>query len=763
MQEKIMICPNSYKLKLLRELSKDNNLYNIKFMTKREYLDNYYFSYDYNTIFYLMKKYNLHIDVVKAYLDSLYGIDIEKVYESNKLNELREIKIDLINNNLLNISKSFKDYISKRNIEVRNYYDLDLYEEKALNYKFNGNNNTINTCVYEFNTLEEEVNFICIKIVELIKNNIDINKIHLCNVSEEYFYTISKLFSYYNIPINIPYKNSIYGTKVVSDYLNNGTLNLEVSDINKKLVGVINSLARLDSNDPVYLDILKDKLKSTYLDNNVYSNAVNISDLYENSFDDDDYVFVLGFNQDILPKIYKDTGYISDKEKYELDMYTTNYLNSREKDILIYVLSGIKNLYLSYKLKSSFNEYYPSSMINELNLEVIKGYKDEYKYSDIYNKIRLGEKLDNYKLYGEVKDYLEVLNSHYNINYSSYDNRFNGINKDLYLENLAYPLKLSYTSLNSYNECGFKYYIDYVLKLGEYEDSFASFIGSMYHELLTLYRNDNFDFETEYNKYLEKRELSLKEKLLLVRIKHELLEFIEVIKKQDLLTGYNDVLYEKYAEVDIRDDISVKFVGFIDKIMYMKKIEDTYFSIVDYKTGKIDTNIEPMKYGLHMQLPVYLYLINYGRVFTNPIFTGIYYQNILFSYPKWEKNMDKVLKDRYLLKGYSTDNTEILEKFDTTYEESNLIKSMKYTDKFDRYSKVIDDDTMYELLKYTKKHIEGRVDKIINGEFTINPKVYKEENVGCMWCKYRDICFRKDRDIVYLPKVDDLSFLGGEE
>lgn len=763
MHDKLIICPNSEKLKILSNLSKDNNLYNIKFMTKEEYLSNYYFKYDEKSIFYLMKKYNLHIDVAKVYLNSLYGIELEKVYDDNKIEFLKGIKKDLLDNDLLIINNNFKDYISNKEIEVINYYDLDLYEEKALNYKFNGSS-TINNSVYEFKTIEDEVNFVCIKIYELIKNGISINNIHLCNVSNDYYYIIKRLFSYYNIPINIPFKNSIYSTRIVKNYLEKDILNLDSNDlITKKLVNVLNSLCDIDNTDPIYRDILIDKLKNTYISNDTLSNAVNISNLYDISFEDDEYVFVLGFNQDILPKTYKDIDYISDKDKSNVLMYPSNYLNEREKNILIYVLSKIKNLYLSYKLSSPFSEFYPSSLINECNLDVIKEFSDSYSYSNKYNIIRLGEKLDNYKLYGEKDEYLEELNTHYNIDYSSYSNKFNGINRDLFLEKLSYPFKLSYTALNSYNECSFKYYLNYVLKLSDYESTFASFVGNLYHEILSLYNKNGFDLEVEYNKYLENRELNLKEKLLLVKIKKDLEELIEVIKSQNLITGYNDELHEEYVEVDIRDDISVKFIGYIDKIMYMKKIEDTYFSIVDYKTGKIDTNIEAMKYGLHMQLPVYLYLLNYGRVFSNPIFTGIYYQNILFSYPKWEKNLDKVLKDRYLLKGYSTDNLEVLEKFDSTYTDSELIRSMKYTDKFDRYSKVIDDDTLYNLVKYTKNIIDKKVDDILSCKFDINPKVYVKEDVSCKFCKFKDICFKRDSDVTYLEKVEDLSFLGGEE
>ena len=172
----------------------------------------------------------------------------------------------------------------------------------------------------------------------------------------------------------------------------------------------------------------------------------------------------------------------------------------------------------------------------------------------------------------------------------------------------------------------------------------------MYHKILSLYRTNNFNLEEEYRKYLETRDLSLKEKLLLVRIKKDLELLIDKIRKQNLLTGYDDEYYEKKISIKLDKKVDVNFIGYIDKIMYYQKIEDTYFSIVDYKTGNIDTHIEPMKYGLHMQLPVYLYLIHYSKVFKSPIFTGIYYQNILFNYPTWSKNLEKEKESRYYCK-----------------------------------------------------------------------------------------------------------------
>ena len=766
----LIICPNATKLKILNEQIEENTLYNIKFMTKEEFKNNYYFSYDDSALFYLMKKYNYNLDVAKVYLKNLYVIDENKEYKNHKLKFLKELKLELLKENLLVTNPNFKKYIANKNIITKNYYDLEKYEEEMLNTKIEIPKSTLTAKVVECRTIEEEVNYVCLKILDLINSGVDINKIFITNYSNDYYYIMNRLFKYYNIPINLDSKESIYSTKVVSDYLKTKELDLEdknKSIINRKLINVLSSISMLDEESKEYQTILLDKLKNTYLSIKKKVNAINIKDLYQDIFEDDDHVFVLGFNQDILPKMEKDISYINDSIKDEVLLYRTSYINKRNKEALTYILSTIKNLYLSYKLSSPFSSFYKSSLITDLGLEIITPDIDIFNKSNLYNKLRLAEKLDLYHLYGEKQVGLEKLYSHYVIPYNTYSNKYTGINNDTYLTHLLYPLKLSYTSLNSYNECSFKYYIKYVLKLDKYEDTFSAFIGSLYHDILSLFLKTNFNFEEEYQKYLERRELSLKERLLLIRIKKDLLHLIDTLKKQQLLTGYDDALYEKKIDVPLDKKVSVVFTGAIDKIMYYQKIEDTYFTIVDYKTGTIDTHIEPMKYGLHMQLPVYLYLIHYSKVFNNPIFTGIYYQNIMFQYPTWtdKKDKEQIYKDNLMLQGYSTEDTSILARFDSTYEKSEYIKSMSYTDEkgFGTYAKVMNNDTLYNLVEYTKNHISEKTDSILNSEFNINPKVYAGKNIACEFCQYKDLCYMKEPDQVYYDKVDDLSFLGGEE
>ena len=311
----LIVCPNATKIKILNEQMQDDKLYNIKFMTKEEFKNNYFYSYDDETLYYLLKKYNYNLDVAKIYLKNLYVIDENKDYKNPKLVFLKNLKIELLKENLLKQNKSFKEFIKNKNIIVLNYYDLDKYEEEALHTNLVFPKINLTTKVVECKSLEEEVNYVCLKILSLLATGVDINKISLTNVSNDYYYTLNKLFKYYKIPLNIDFKDSIYTTKIVKDYLETKELDLEDKNkliINQKLVSILSSLSTLEDNTKEYYTLLIDKLKHTYIPVKKKNNAVNIKDLYSDTFTNDEHVFVLGFNQDILPKMEKDIAYIND-------------------------------------------------------------------------------------------------------------------------------------------------------------------------------------------------------------------------------------------------------------------------------------------------------------------------------------------------------------------------------------------------------------------------------------------------------------------
>ena len=75
----------------------------------------------------------------------------------------------------------------------------------------------------------------------------------------------------------------------------------------------------------------------------------------------------------------------------------------------------------------------------------------------------------------------------------------------------------------------------------------------------------------------------------------------------------------------------------------------------------------------------------------------------------------------------------------------------------------MDDDTLYHLVQYTKKYIDSATDNIIDANFQIDPKVYAGKNISCEFCSFKDLCYKTEKDLIYLDKVEDLSFLGGED
>ena len=106
----------------------------------------------------------------------------------------------------------------------------------------------------------------------------------------------------------------------------------------------------------------------------------------------------------------------------------------------------------------------------------------------------------------------------------------------------------------------------------------------------------------------------------------------------------------------------------------------------------------------------------------------------------------------------------MLEKVDHTYEKSTMIKGMKLNQNgsFSSHAKVLSDSDFKFLIDLADEKIEKAIDSITKGEFYINPKVTDKDNLGCSYCKFKDICFKTSKDEVKINPSKDLSFLGGD-
>ena len=117
------------------------------------------------------------------------------------------------------------------------------------------------------------------------------------------------------------------------------------------------------------------------------------------------------------------------------------------------------------------------------------------------------------------------------------------------------------------------------------------------------------------------------------------------------------------------------------------------------------------------------------------------------------------------LQGYSNFDESILEIFDISYKDSEIIAGLKIKNDGTFYasSKVLNNSEISKIIDITKSNISKSVDNIVDAKFDINPKkIDNFTNIGCQYCEMRDICYKKEKNVQIIPYQKDLSFLGGE-
>lgn len=748
-----------HKKELLKYLNSNKIILNLKIMDLNEFKNNYFGYYNEKAIYYLINKYDYKYDIAKNYLNNYLFIP--------------SLKKELEDNHLINYTPLFKESFKRViNIDcnIDSYIENELKKYEYLKFDYNSKNYI--HPVYEFENIDDEINFTAISIINLL-NEKNINDIVLVNVDDEYKIPLKRIFGFYNIPVNLNMDKNIYGTKGVKLFLEslNETKNIEEAlknlkhdDIYNKIVDVCNKYNFKDIDDTI-IYCIKSELKNTTLKETKYKNSIKIISINE-MFDKSKHYFILGLNQGILPKTYKDEDFLSDKNKQALGLFTSLEKNILEKNKIRNKILCFPNLTISYKLRSYKETYYKSPLIDELNLEIKKEKIKSYNYSNIYNKLNLSEKLDNYLKFNIKDKDLNLLYSNYkDIPYLKYNNNYTKIDKNSLLKYTNNYLSLSYSSIDNYYRCAFKYYINNILRLNKYEETFMIYIGNLFHFVLSNAFNDNFNFDECFNSYIKDKEFTHKEKFFVNKLKKELLFTINVIKKQDSDTLLSKSLYEQRITIDKSKDTNVFFTGIIDKLKYENIDNKNIVAIIDYKTGTPEVNIDNTIYGIGMQLPIYLYLSRHSNI-KNAHLAGFYLQKIIHNKLKYnpDKIYEKEYEKLYRLEGYSNDDINILNKLDTKYNDSYMIKGMKTSSKgFYAYTKVLNEKQIDVLEQIVENKIDGAIENILNSNFDINPKKIGLNLVGCEYCKFKDICYKKEENIINLKEQSYKDFLGGDE
>ena len=762
----LVICPNNIKEKILLNMSKNKELVNAKFMNIEEFKNNYYGTYKDDAMYFLLKNFNINYDVAKEYLNNLF-------YGYDKLNDVYN---DLKENDLLVFNQYFEKELETRRIIVIGYNNLDKCLLDILN-KYNAQFNKesmgeFKPQVYEFNTISEEINYVANDIINKLDGKC-LNDFYLVNVDDNYEVNLKRIFDMYNLPINFNKGSDIFGTLTVQEFIKNlidkrnidDALNsIQKNDIYNIIIDIINKYSLPVDVDDEYIEIIKYDLKNTKIKESSYKNAINIIS-YDEINNQNSFYYFMNFNDGSVPAKVNDDMLIKDIDRANLGLNTSFERLQLEKESISNIISNYPNIIITYKLKDYFNTYMVSPLINDLGLSVSVIDKDTYNHSNLYNKLKLAEKLDDfYKFNINDRELSDLMTTYQDLEYKTYDNSFKGIDKNLLKDYLNNKLNLSYSSLDNYYHCAFRFYISNILKLDPFKDTFMTFLGSLYHFCLSNMYQDNFDLNSLYNEYLNKRVLTNKEKFFVNKLYKDLEKIIDVIKKQDSLSKFKEVMTEKHIAIDKSHDLNINFLGFVDKIKYEEKDGVMWLAIVDYKTGTPMTTLDNINYGLHMQLPIYIYLTSKG-LHKDVKIAGFYLQKILNPRKFDSDTPDDDLKKNLRLDGYTVNDEIIISDLDDSYENSEVIKGLgiSSTGEFKKTAKLLSEEEINKIIDIVDKNIDEVIIKIENGEFKINPKRIDEKLIGCENCHFKDLCFRKEEDIVDLINTKKSTILGGED
>ena len=770
---KLMIVPSYIKNKLIKE----NNLNDIKYIDEYELQDKYLYTYKEDTILYIHNTYKYSFELCKIIMNNLYDIqDIN--YNNKKLDNLRNIKNDLISKGYIIFNKNFKSYLKNKDIQVLGTFSKRI--EKVIKELEKINNvtyiketpNKKEVKVYKYKTILDEVINTSSKIVDLVNSGIDINKIYVNTLSDEYRTLMIRIFDYYGIPNNFK-QNTLYSltskllksipdnTKIldINEILDNSSL---LDNIKNKLVEVFNKYVDYDVYSDIKDIVIYETKNTKLIDKKV--NIVKEIDYKNTYLDNDEYIFIMGINEDILPVIHKDNDYLSDKEKEVLDIDNSNDLNIKDTNYFNNYINS-NNVYLSYKLKNKSTEYEKAYI-----LEGIDELEEKYKYDNKkVNEMLLGISLDKYTKYNEKDENLSIL-SNYNIAYETYDNSYKRIDLDTIKKEINNKITMSPSSSDIFYKCKFRYLLNNIYRLSEKENTISQDIGNLFHEVLYRYfkekGNLNSIIDDEINKMYQEK--TIKDEFYIKKYKESIIKLVSIIETQLNNSDFTNTYFEEWFSIEHKNDLNIKVSGKIDKVLTLQDKENTYVVVIDYKTGT-PKNLKYAVYGINMQLLYYIYLIYKSNKINNPKFAGMFFQPILDDVLNSKKNKtyeEREIEERRLT-GYSTNDLNILNYLDKNMDNS-YIRGLSITKEGKingNYKKALSEEKINELLKIIEERIDSSIKDVNNSNFEINPKVLNDKNLGCEYCEFKDICYMKDKDKVELDENLMENFLGkcGEE
>ena len=131
LNNKILIIPNNIKTKVVKYINNLPKLSNVKILTDQEFITNLTIDYNEKSIIYLMNNKNLSYQNAKEILKNLKYTTNDN-NDSSKVQELINIKKDLLEKKLLIINNRFLPFIKDKEIIFYGFDYINKFIKKLI-------------------------------------------------------------------------------------------------------------------------------------------------------------------------------------------------------------------------------------------------------------------------------------------------------------------------------------------------------------------------------------------------------------------------------------------------------------------------------------------------------------------------------------------------------------------------------------------------------------------------------------------------------
>lgn len=793
-EEDIIIVSNKYiKPILIQKFS--NQMRKITFKSFDEVKDDIYTTIDYQMLFHNMKE-DTNLEVLRIKLANSYFIQ----QDSNEP-FLHELYLYHQNNHLILDENHLSYYKSKKVYFVNYYGDDDLINQmlpflKHYERCFTTNSIDKELTIFHFENYDDEILEVVNHIAILLNKKVDSAKIVIHKVNKDYLNKLEEYLMIYKIDYIVEGEDSFFDVDIVKNFFHD-LKNYEAMRLNKvlkdylidkkdnkifsKIGKVLEPLIMLDLTiNSITLDLIKDVFIHTIYQEEV-TNAIKIENVLNHIYDDDTHIFIMNFSHGEIAHIYKDDTYLNDKIRKNLKLLTSFDKTQIEEKKILDCIHSYESIHLSYSTYCSSKIYMPSNLIKELAKKRIVNICDAsihiyHIVNEDMAKMRFFKAYALYRLYQKKTfDYLYGYTYFCDDLTKRYQSDFNAT-----LDYLALPtlfMELSYTKLNDYFSCPFRFYLKYILNIEEkMEDNNSTFVGRMYHFVLEkvvakryIDRRTKEEVLENISVYIcdfvknQTYEIKDKLKFYLNKFSEELKLIVEIIMDFMDHSSFEVLGLEQKLEKQL-DDYTV-VVGLIDKILKYQE----YYLVIDYKTNPVHPNWYALDVGLDLQLPLYLYLIKAND--PNAKIAGSYLQSVFrTSLLKYEdKPLSKVMLEQLKYVGYTLQDRDVILAIDTNaLNGSGSLPKQIVSNKgfYKNFLKKSFTQTQFDaIILYVEKLIFEANKKIRKGLFPILPLTDEKNESVCRYCRLKDLCYRNETMKKVYKKHDDFSYLfeGGSD